>query len=337
MATLADVARRAGVALSTVSAVLNNRPDCFVSEETRRRVLKAAEELGYRPNYLARSLARGKTETLGLVIYEVTNPYFAQIADEVEQAARSAGYQLLLCTNRDDPEFSDRANLELLYHRRVDGMLVWASRYSPDGYIVPLPDEAKTKVVVLGYHTADGTDYVSVERTEGTYHATQHLIALGHQRFSYLAPKEDLYPEHPKLAGVLRALSEAGLPEPLLIPTDGHFRRDGYQAALRVQEWRPRPTALICYNDLLAIGAYRGLCEQGFKVPDDLALVGFDGIEDGEYLEVPLTTVAVPIRKMTQTAVQFLINRLEGRVTEQQRITLIPQLVIRQSCGAKRA
>lgn len=335
MATLADVARRAGVALSTVSAVLNNRPDCFVSEETRRRILKAAEELGYRPNYLARSLARGKTETLGLVIYEVINPYFARIADEVERAAREAGYQLLLCTNRDDPEFSDQANLELLYHRRVDGMLVWASRYPPDGYIVPLPDEAKAKVVVLGYHTADGTDYVSVDRAEGTYRATRHLMALGHRQFGYLAPREDLRPDHPKLAGMLRALSEAGLPEPLLLPADGHFRRDGYQAALSAQEWRPRPTALICYNDLLAIGAYRGLREQGWKVPDDIALVGFDGIEDGEFLEVPLTTVAVPIGEMSQTAVQFLINRLEGRATERQQLILVPQLVVRQSCGAQ--
>jgi DNA-binding LacI/PurR family transcriptional regulator len=152
-----------------------------------------------------------------------------------------------------------------------------------------------------------------------------------------LAPREDLRRDHPKLAGILRALSEAGLPQPLLIPADGHFRRDGYQVALTAREWQPRPTALICYNDLLAIGAYRGLREQGLKVPDDLALVGFDGIEDGEFLEVPLTTVAVPIREMSQMAVQFLINRLEGRPTERQQITLIPSLVIRRSCGAQRS
>jgi len=129
MPTLADVAKRVGVALSTVSAVLNNRPDCFVSEETRQRILKAAEELGYRPNYLARSLAKGKTETIGLVIYEVANPYFARLADEIEREVRKAGYQLLLCTNRDGINVDDRSNLELLSNQRVDGILVWANRY----------------------------------------------------------------------------------------------------------------------------------------------------------------------------------------------------------------
>lgn len=337
MATLADVAKRAGVALSTVSAVLNNRPDCFVSAETRQRILKAAAELGYRPHYLARSLARGKTDTLGLVIYEVTNPYFARIADEVERAAREAGYQLLLCTNRDEPECSDRANLELLSQRRVDGILLWASRYPPEGYTVPLPDEAKGRVVVLGYHTADGTDYVSVNRAEGTYRATQHLIALGHRQLGYLAPYGDLHPDHPKLAGVLQAVQEAGLPEPLLIPTDGHFRGDGYRAVQRAREWQPRPTALVCYNDLLAIGAHKGLRELGWRIPEDIAFVGFDGIEEGEFLEVPLTTVAVPIAEMSQTAVQFLINRLEGRAERPQQLTLAPRLVVRRSCGAKEA
>ncbi|MCX7967485.1 MAG: LacI family transcriptional regulator [Armatimonadetes bacterium] len=337
MPTLADVAKRAGVALSTVSAVLNNRPDCFVSEETRQRILQAAEELGYRPNYLARSLAKGKTDTIGLVIYEVANPYFAYLADEVEKEVRQAGYQLLLCTNRDGMDIDDRSNLELLSNQRVDGILLWASRYPAEGYTVPLPKKIKSRIpmVVLGYHTKDGTDYVSIDRAAGTYQATKHLIALGHRRIGYLAPPWGMNPEHPKLDGILRALKEEGLPDPVLMLTQGHTRLDGRSAVQAIKEQNPFPTALICYNDLVAIGAYRGLRDLGLSVPEDIALVGFDGIEDGEYLDPPLTTVTVPVTALSQIAVHFLLNRISGEVEEQQKEVVIPELLVRGSCGAK--
>lgn len=338
MPTLADVAKRAGVALSTVSAVLNNRPDCFVSEETRQRILKAAEELGYRPNYLARSLAKGKTETIGLVIYEVANPYFARLADEVEKEVRQAGYQLLLCTNRDGINVDDRANLELLSNQRVDGILLWASRYPAEGYTVPLPKKVKSRIpiVVIGYHTKDGTDYVAINREAGTYQATKHLISLGHKRIAYLAPPWGMNPDHPKLVGVMKALRESGLADPILITSDDHTRFAGRLAVQSFRDLNPRPTAIVCYNDLVAIGAYRGLKDLGLRIPDDVALVGFDGIEDGEYLDPPLTTVSVPVETLSQLAVQFLLNRISGEVAEAQRKVVAPQLLVRGSCGAKK-
>ncbi len=337
MPTLADVAKRAGVALSTVSAVLNNRPDCFVSEETRQRILKAAEELGYRPNYLARSLAKGKTETIGLVIYEVANPYFAWLADEIEREVRQAGYQLLLCTNRDGIDVDDRTNLELLSNQRVDGILAWASRYPSEGYTVPLPKKVKSRIpiVVIGYHTKDGIDYVAIDRESGTYQATRHLISLGHKKIAYLAPPWGMNHDHPKLAGVLRALREEGLPDPVLLTSENHTRFAGRVAVQLLRELSPRPTAVVCYNDLVAIGAYRGLRDMGFRIPDDVALVGFDGIEEGEYLDPPLTTVSVPVETLSQLAVQFLLNRISGKATEQQKEVVMPNLLVRGSCGAK--
>lgn len=337
MPTLADVAKRAGVALSTVSAVLNNRPDCFVSEETRQRILKVAEELGYRPNYLARSLAKGKTDTIGLVIYEVSNPYFACLADEIEKETRQAGYQLLLCTTRDGMDIDDRSNLELLSNQRVDGILLWASRYPAEGYTVPLPKKVKSRIpmVVLGYHTKDGTDYVSIDRDAGTYQAAKHLIALGHRRIGYLAPPWGMNPKHPKLEGILRALREEDLPDPILILTEGHTRLAGRLAVQTIKEQNLSPTALICYNDLLAIGAYRGLRDLGLSVPEDTALIGFDGIEDGEYLDPPLTTITVPVTTLSQIAVHFLLNRISGEAIDQQKEVVTPKLLVRGSCGAK--
>jgi DNA-binding LacI/PurR family transcriptional regulator len=337
MPTLADVAKRAGVALSTVSAVLNNRPDCFVSEETRQRILKAAEELGYRPNYLARSLAKGKTETIGLVIYEVANPYFARLADEIEKEVRKAGYQLLLCTNRDGINVDDRSNLELLNNQRVDGILVWASRYPAEGYTVPLPKKIKSRIpiVVIGYYTKDGTDYVAIDREAGTYRATKHLIELGHKRIGYIAPPWGMNPDHPKLVGVVKALREKGLPEPILITSDGHTRLAGRLAVQSFSTLSPRPTAIVCYNDLVAIGAYRGLRDLGLRIPEDVALIGFDGIEDGEYLDPPLTTVSVPVEALSQLSVQFLLNRINGEAKEPQQETIVPELLVRGSCGAE--
>lgn len=338
MATLADVARKAGVALSTVSGVLNNRSDCFVSPRTRQRILQAARELGYHPNYLARSLARGKTETIGLILYEVANPFFAQMADEVEKAVRQAGYQLLLCTTHDGSEARDRAHLELLSAQRVDGILLWASRYPVEGYTVPLPDEVKKRVaiVVLGYHTADGTDYVSIDREAGTYQAARHLIALGHRRIGYLAPSWGMKGGYPKLEGIKRALKEEGLPEPLLMVAESHTRTAGRLAMRALGGQSPWPTALICCNDLLAIGAYWGLRDMGLLVPEDVALIGFDGIEEGEYAPVPLTTVVSPVEEMCQTAVRFLLQRLEGKTSGPQQAILTPSLVVRRSCGAPR-
>lgn len=337
MPTLADVAKRAGVAISTVSAVLNNRSDCFVSEETRQRILKAAEELGYRPNYLARSLAKGKTDTIGLVIYEVSNPYFACLADNVEKEVRQAGYQLLLCTNRDGLNVDDRANLELLSNQRVDGILLWASRYPAEGYTVPLPKKIKSRVpiVVIGYHTKDGTDYVAIDREIGTYQATKHLISLGHKRIAYLAPPWGMSPDHPKLVGITKALKEGGLPDPILLTSENHTRFAGRLAVQTFNELTPKPTAIICYNDLVAIGAYRGLRDLGLRIPDDVALIGFDGIEEGEYIDPPLTTIAVPVENLSQLAVQLLLDRMSRKVTEQQRRTISPQLLVRGSCGAK--
>ncbi len=338
MPTLADVARRAGVALSTVSAVLNNRPDCFVSEKTRRRILKAAEELGYRPNYLARSLAKGKTDTIGLVIYEVANPYFASLADEIERRVQEAGYQLLLCTNRGLGDTDDRANLELLSNQRVDGILLWASRYPPEGYTVPLPKKVKSRlpIVVLGYLTKDNTDYVAIDRQSGTYQATKHLIDLGHRRIGYLAPPWGMSPEYPKLAGILQALQDVDLSEPVLLIAEGHTRSAGRIAVQKLQEQNPPPTAIICYNDLLAIGAYRGLRDLGLRIPDDVALIGFDGIEEGKYLDPPLTTISVPVATLSQLAVQFLLRRLQERNPPHQQATVIPTLTVRGSCGATR-
>lgn len=296
---------------------------------------QAALEIAYRPNHIARSLASGKTDTLGLIVYEVSNPFFAQIVDHIELAARASGYRLMLCNSRPGGLANDQTNLELLIQCQVDGVLLWASSSAPEGYRIPLASNARPQnLVLLGHHAAEEMDYVALHRAAGSYQAARHLTDLGHSRLGYVAPHADLSPEHPKLAGMLRALREKGLPEPLLVPTDSDSRAAGRSAARRARTWHPQPTALLCYNDLIAIGVYWGLREAGLSVPDDVALVGFDGIEEGQYLDAPLTTVEQPVAEMCQTAMQFLVNRIEGRASGAQQRTLVPRLLVRQSCGA---
>jgi DNA-binding LacI/PurR family transcriptional regulator len=188
---------------------------------------------------------------------------------------------------------------------------------------------------VIGYYTKDGTDYVAIDREAGTYRATKHLIELGHKRIGYIAPPWGMNPDHPKLVGIVKALREKGLPEPILITSDGHTRLAGRLAVQSFSTLSPRPTAIVCYNDLVAIGAYRGLRDLGLRVPEDVALIGFDGIEDGEYLDPPLTTVSVPVEALSQLAVQFLLNRINGEAKEPQQETIVPELLVRGSCGAK--
>jgi LacI family transcriptional regulator len=304
-ATIADVAAKAGVSTATVSRVLAGvgqaRP------ETQARVLKAARELDYRPSEVARSLKRRSTQTLGLIITDIENPYFPQLVRSVEDAARAAGYSVLLCNAADDPE-REASYLDLLVERRVDGLVIAASslgaRHGDWLTAPPIP-------VVLVNTAAPEADVPTImsDNEGGGRMVAEHLIGLGHRRFGYLMPPPRNVDAPDRLAGVRRALREAGIgPDALQIARGEALVWGGEVAANELLDRAPETTAFIAYNDLMAIGALRALRRRGRRVPAEASVAGFDDVALAAYVDPPLTTIAQRTEEMGRWAVARLVG-----------------------------
>lgn len=308
--TIADVARRAGVSTATVSRVLAGvgraRPD------TRERVVGAARDLGYRPSGIARSLKLQTTRTLGLIVTDIENPFFPQLVRSVEDAARAAGYALLLC-NADDDHERENGYLDLLLERRVDGLVIAASSLV-DRHRAWL-DRSPIPVVLINSTGAEGTGLPSIasdNRTGGRL-AAEHLLGLGHRRLGVLlAPARNTDgPE--RLAGVRDAVSAAGLdPDALRVASDEAGVAGGERAMAELLAGGPIPTGIVAYNDLMAIGAMRSIRSSGRAVPRDVSVVGFDDVDLAAYVEPALTTVAQSTAEMGRWAVERLTESLRG-------------------------
>jgi LacI family transcriptional regulator, galactose operon repressor len=302
-ATIADVAARAGVSTATVSRVLAGlggaRP------ETMARVLEAARALDYRPSEVARSLKRRSTQTLGLIITDIENPYFPQLVRSVEDAARALGYTVLLCNAADDPE-REAAYLELLADRRVDGLIIAASslgvRHGEWLAAPPIP------VVLVNTAAPDvGLPAITSDNEGGGRLAAEHLIDLGHRRFGYLMPPPRNVDAPARLTGVRAALSAAGLGDEALTVARGEpLVPGGERATSEILDRAPETTAFLAYNDLMAIGALRALRQWGRPVPAAASVVGFDDVALASYVDPPLTTIAQRTEEMGRWAVARL-------------------------------
>ncbi len=308
--TIGDVAERAKVSTATVSRVLAGigraRP------ETEARVLAAARELDYRPSGVARSLKRRTTETLGLIVTDIENPYFPELVRAVEDAARAEGYAILLCNAADDPE-REAGYLELLVERRVDGLIIAASslggRHAEWLAAAPLP------VVLINTAAAD-VDLPSIhsDNRAGSQLAAQHLLDLGHRRFGYLMPPPRNVDAPVRLAGVRDALADAGLdPDSIAIAAGAPLVGGGEAAMLELLDRAPDVTAVLAYNDLMAIGALRAVRRRGGSVPGDVSVVGFDDVALAAYVDPPLTTLSQSTAEMGYWAVARLTERLRPR------------------------
>ena len=309
-ATIADVAERARVSTATVSRVLaglgHARP------ETEARVLAAARDLEYRPSGIARSLKRRTTETLGLIVTDIENPYFPELVRAVEDAARAEGYAILLCNAADDPE-REAGYLELLVERRVDGLMIAASglgsRHLEWLASPPLP-------IVLINTSAPGLDLPSIhsDNRAGSRLAARYLLDLGHRRFGYLMPPPRNIDGPLRLAGVRDALAHAGLdPDSITIASGAPLVGGGEAAMLELLDRNPGLTAVLAYNDLMAIGALRAARRRGRSVPDDISVVGFDDVALAAYVDPPLTTLSQSTAEMGYWAVARLAERLRAR------------------------
>ena len=311
-ASMKDVARLAGVSIKTVSNVVNNYP--FVSPDTRSRVRAALDALDYRPNTSARGLRTGRTDLIALAIPALDEPYFAEIASLIVEAAGRRGWTVLI-----EPTGGDRSREKLaaggLGSNRIDGLIASPLALT-SGDVAGLTRQRP--MVLLGERFAHAsTDHVAVDSVRAAHEATRHLIDLGRHRIAFVGAQSRSRTAAVRLSGCRAALAEAGrhLDQELVGRVNRLRRADGAAAMARLLARRQPPDAVLCANDLLALGAIRTLVSSGLRVPEDVAVVGFDDIEEASYSNPALTSISPDKQQIAEAAVDLLCRRIRDGET----------------------
>lgn len=326
--TIRDIAERAGVSINTVSRALNNKPD--ISEETRRKILKIAQELGYVKNATASSLRSKQTNIVGVIIADSANPFYAEVLKGIEAASRKHGYQIMLMNTERVYENEEKA-IEVLLQRRVDGLLITPVQDRSDDIKALI--ERKVPFVIVGRHFEElEVDEIHSDEVKGGYLATRHLIERGRKNILVITGYLFKSAAYMRLEGYKKALKEYGIPfrEELIIEPDIDIE-SGYQAMREAIEKGLEFDAVFCYNDLLAFGAMKALKERGYRIPEDVAVVGYDDIVYSSFVCPSLTTVRIKKFEMGYEAFRMLLQRLKGRRKKRKRVILDVELVVRES------
>ncbi len=327
--TIRDVARRAGVSPSTVSRILTgNTP---VSAAKQKRVRQAIQRLRFRPNALARGLKQRRSQSVGLLIPDITNPYFAEAAKGVEEAAQREGFAVLLCDSEGDLR-REAHYLEVLRERQVDGLIYVTAG---DGTSLRRTWPGRPLVVMDREVPGLPADTVTTDNERGAYEITRFLLQQGHRRIAFLAGPGHLAPARLRLRGYRRALREFKVSAGSGLIRYGDFTVEGGRKAMRgLLEVSPPPTAVAAADDVMALGAVQAIEDAGLRVPADISVAGFDDIPVAALVRPPLTTVKQPVRRMGAVAVELLLAQLAARPRGHRRVLLEPRLVVRGSVGA---
>ncbi len=334
-ATLRDVAERAKVSVRTVSNVVSGYE--HVSERMRQRVEAAIEELDYRPNLVARTLRTGRTGVLALVVPEIAVPYFSELARDVIDAAAEHGFRVMI----DQTGHDHRRERELLLGEDrtmlFDGIL-----FSPlvtKSEVLEMNSTNRMPLVLLGEHEFNGRfDHVAIDNVRAARDAVDHLVQIGRTRVAAIGaqPSEEYATPQQRTAGYEAALIAAGLSvNPEYARSAARYSRaDGYAAATALLELSPPPDAIFCYSDLLAMGAMRAVFDAGLRVPDDVAVIGVDDIEEGRYSRPSLSTVSLDTPFIATEAVRRIVMRIENPEAPAEELVAPHRLVVRESTGA---
>ena len=331
-ANLRDVARQAGVSVGTVSNVLN-RPD-VVSPKTLERVQKTIAELGFVPNGFARQLRSGYSRTIGLVVPDVANPFFTEVARGVEDAASKRDYAVFLC-NSDESLEKENKYLSVLIQQQVRGVLITPSDSKSHQY--ENLRERGISVALLDTETKNASQCsVSVDDVRGGEIAIEHLASLGHKEIAWVTGPETIPQVADRTAGVMRAAKIAKV-EISTIRVPLMNSAQGIDAVKKILALKKLPSAIFCGNDLLAFGVMRGLLDAGKKIPEDVSLLGYDDIAFGNSSAVPLSSISQPAYQLGVTAAELLISECEeSEEHAHQQIKFQPQLVVRASTATKK-
>jgi len=328
MATIREVAENAGVSYATVSHVINNTR--VVSPETRERVLAAMSSLNYRPNALARSLRQGKTNTIGLVLPDSANPFFAEISRSIEDESFKKGYSVFLCNTELDTK-RELFYVDVLSKKQVDGIIFVAAGDQADSLDFLLRENMPVVMIDRDLPNVE-VDAVLTDHQLGGFLATHHLLELGHKRIACIAGPSSITPSAERIIGYRNALEQAGISydENLVIRGDYHAQ-SGMEITHFILKMNPRPTAIFALNDLMALGALRAAAEAGYSIPKDLAVVGYDDLELARFTNPPLTTIAQPKKEIGAQAVNLLVDRISRKNRPPSHLVLVPELIIRRS------
>ncbi len=335
MASISDVAKLAGVSITTVSRVINNS-DHPVNLETRNRVLKAAEELNFVPSALARALVSDNTRIIGVMVGDTSDPYFATILRGISVVAREFGYLTMICNTDRVPEI-ELSYVHLLRNYHVDGIIFTGGGLNGEAYIREMKEllgtlhKRNTPVVFLG-HNLLGALEINIDNTQAASDMTDYLIRLGHSRIGFISGPGGLTTSKLRLEGYQQSLRKNGIPyDPVLIFPSNFTYEDGQRVTDQIVSLEPCPTAIFASNDLTAIGCLTRLRELNVRVPDEISVAGFDDISAARYVNPPLTTVEVPMAEMGAAGMRYLLHLISSDNQGGNKIVLPHKLIERES------
>jgi len=333
--TIKDIAKRAGVSHSTVSRAL--RMNNLVSDETARQIRQVAQEMGYRPSAVARSLKTKRTQVLGVIVSSISDPFFSEILNGIEVSAQARGYSLFIAASQHDP-IKERQIVQTMMEQRTDGVIICSSSFSPEhgrqllSYGFP--------VVVVNHQGSESFNYsIYHDDVDGSSQITQHLISLGHKRIAYLGNSQSGKTTQDRLQGFLDAMEKADLevPESYIHHVAGGEPSLGAESVEYFARLTPGPTAIVCFNDMLAIGVLKGCQLAGLRVPEDLSVTGFDNITFSAFTSPSLTTIDQPKFSIGQEAAQLLLDLLQavdGTIPDTPNVKVLQgKLLVRESTG----
>jgi LacI family transcriptional regulator len=333
--TIKDIARMANVSHTTVSRALNNKSR--IRNETKEKILSIARELNYQPNFIARSLVMKRTKTLGLVITTIANPFYIELAQGIEATAIGLGYNIILCSTHSDLSI-EKQYIDMLRSKGVDGIIL-TSAHMGDPNILVLAEEDFPIVLVnrRTYHpmVKEKVDYVGVNNILGGFLAVEHLIKLGHKRIGVIGGSSESSVGFERLEGGKRALKAYNLEEMGDYFLEGDFLKgSGYSGGKQFLKMFEPPTGIFATNDYMALGVYQAMVEEGLRIPEEMALIGFNDIEFTAMKGIELTTIGQKKYEMGTIAVKALVEKIEGRKAgPSEEIILEPELIIRKTCG----
>ncbi|GAA0177056.1 LacI family DNA-binding transcriptional regulator [Clostridium sediminicola] len=332
--TIKDIAKHTGFSATTVSLVLNGKGK-RISDKTKKVIFKAVKELDYRPNQLAVGLVKKRTKTIGLVISDIRNVFFSNLAKGVEDECRKNGWNLILC-NTNDLHERDMEYIKVLADKGVDGILYAMSadsNFENASESLSLMDSIKIPYIMIDRTVKEKScNFVATDHFKGGYLATKHLIELGHKRIACVTGPLYLNDSEYRLEGYKKALNEEGISYDSSIIYEGDYTFDSGKEAIDVLSEKCI-SAVFAFNDMSAYGVYTQLKKYNYSIPEDISLVGYDDIFFSELLDVPLTTVKQPIYKVGTIAADLIINKKKCDENNLKEIMLTPELIVRESTG----
>ncbi len=330
-----DIARELGVSVITVSKALRGHAD--ISEKTRQRILACVKEMGYEPNLTARSLTTGHSEIVGLIVPDLLNPFFTELANSLGKVLREHSYGLILSSSQDNPQIEEK-EIRMMLARGVDALLIASCQSALEGFFGL--SQQRTPLVLLDRPFPRlRANFVGTDDYAGGKLATEHLIGLGRRRLAYIG-SPDVSEGEDRCRGFRNALrnenievdENAILSNPLI---SGSADTEGYAMMQTLLERRPPPNGVFCHNDVVAIGAMKATLDAGLSIPEDIAFVGFDNVRYSKYLQIPLTSMDQSTGQLGETAAKLALELIHNKSEKPQTILLTPTLVVRESTVGK--